>query len=224
MRVMLVPGFTQTRRSWDPVLRRLPADLDVTALDVPEGLGFVGTALALGEAGGAGVYVGYSMGGRLCLQLALERSDLVDRLVLVSTSPGIADPTERAARRDADREWVRVLEDRGVDVFYERWLAQPLFASLSPDAAGLDSRIRNRAVLAHQLRALGQGVMPPLWDRIAELSMRVDLTVGGLDAKYVKVATAMNDHLTNGSVHLIEGAGHAVHLEEPGTLARLLTS
>ena len=222
MRVMLVSGFTQTPRSWGPVLHRLPADLAVTALDVPEGLGFVGTALALGDAGGAGVYVGYSMGGRLCLQLALERPDLVDRLVLVSTSPGLADPTERAARRDTDKEWVRVLEDRGVDVFYERWLAQPLFASLSPEAAALDSRIRNRAVLAHQLRALGQGVMPSLWDRLGELAMRVDLTVGALDAKYVEIAAAMDERLTNGRVHVIDDAGHAVHLEKPETLARLL--
>ncbi len=221
---MLVPGFTQTPRSWEPVLRRLPVDLDVTALDVPEGLDFVGTALALGTAGGTGVYVGYSMGGRLCLQLALERADLVERLVLVSTSPGIADPTERAARRDADREWIRVLEDRGVDVFYQQWIAQPLFASLSPDAAGLDTRIRNRAVLAHQLRALGQGAMPPLWDRLGDVSMRVDLTVGGLDAKYVKLAAAMDARLTDGTVHEVDGAGHAVHLEKPTTLARLLAS
>ena len=43
-------------------------------------------------------YVGYSQGGRLCLQLALDRPESCDRLVLVSASPGIADPGERAAR------------------------------------------------------------------------------------------------------------------------------
>ena len=34
---------------------------------------------------------GYSQGGRLCLQLALDRPEVVHRLVLVSASPGIAD-------------------------------------------------------------------------------------------------------------------------------------
>jgi 2-succinyl-6-hydroxy-2,4-cyclohexadiene-1-carboxylate synthase len=223
VRVVLVPGFTQTARSWDPVIRRLPADLDVIALDVPEGLDFRGTARALGEAGKRGVYVGYSMGGRLCLQLALDHSDLVDRLVLVSTSPGIPDPTERAARRDVDREWVRVLEDGGVDAFYERWLAQPLFASLSPDAAELETRIRNRAVLAHQLRALGQGAMPSLWERLGDLSMRVDLAVGGLDTKYVEIAGRMCEQIGDATLHVVEGAGHAVHLEQPAALGRVLS-
>jgi 2-succinyl-6-hydroxy-2,4-cyclohexadiene-1-carboxylate synthase len=222
--MVFVPGFTQTPRSWEPVLRRLPPDLEVAALDVPEGLDFVGTALALGEAGGTGVYVGYSMGGRLCLQLALERPGLVDRLVLISTSPGIADSTERAARRDADREWVRVLEDRGVDVFYQRWLAQPLFTSLSDDAAGLDSRIRNRAVLAHQLRALGQGAMPPMWDRLGKLQMPVTLVVGALDKKYVEIAMAMNAQIFDAFVHVCGRVGHAVHLEEPLALLQALTS
>ena len=56
------------------------------------------------DAAGEAVYVGYSMGGRLCLELAVQRPDLVEALVLVSTSPGIADDAERAARLAADRD------------------------------------------------------------------------------------------------------------------------
>ncbi|HEY8217014.1 MAG TPA: hypothetical protein VIH82_07765 [Acidimicrobiia bacterium] len=72
MRLRMVPGFSLTARSWDPLEKALPVDWDVQALDVPDGLDFVGTADALAHRGGAGTWVGYSMGARLALRLALE--------------------------------------------------------------------------------------------------------------------------------------------------------
>ncbi|MEX2267186.1 MAG: alpha/beta fold hydrolase, partial [Acidimicrobiia bacterium] len=98
MRLRLVHGFTQTIRSWEPMEARLPRDWDVQPLEVPDGLDFVATAETLGMRGGTSTWVGYSMGGRLSLRLALDRPDLVERLVLVSASPGIASPGEREAR------------------------------------------------------------------------------------------------------------------------------
>ena len=89
---------------------------------------------------GPGDYVGYSQGGRLCLQLALDRPTSVHRLVLVSASPGIADADDRAARVDADERLAQEIERDGVDAFLERWLAQPLFATLPRERAGLDER------------------------------------------------------------------------------------
>ena len=99
MPLVLVPGFTQTAASWDPVLAHLPPDLEALAVDVPAGLDFVETATAIGEQRGRAVYCGYSMGGRLCLRLALDRPDLVRGLVLLSASPGIADAAGLDARR-----------------------------------------------------------------------------------------------------------------------------
>lgn len=224
MRIVLVPGFTQTARSWDPVVAALRGDAEIVALDVPSGRDFVATAHALGDTGGTGTYVGYSAGGRLCLWLALDRPELVERLVLVSASPGIADPAERTARRDADEQLAQEIERGGVNAFLERWLDQPLFVSLPRDAAGLDARERDPAVLAHALRMLGQGAQEPLWDRLGELRMPVTLVVGALDEKYTDIARAMARQLTAARVHVLGGAGHALHLEQPEALADLLSS
>ena len=130
------------------------------AVDVPDGLDFAATAAALGDVAARATYVGYSMGGRLCLQLALDRPELVERLVLVSASPGIADDAERAARRDADERLAQEIERDGVDAFLERWLAQPLFATLPRERAGHRRATRRRTPstrLTHQLRVLGPG-------------------------------------------------------------------
>ena len=47
-------------------------------------------------------WLGYSMGGRYALHVALRHPELVRRLVLVSATGGIDDPAERAARREGD--------------------------------------------------------------------------------------------------------------------------
>ena len=127
--LVVVSGFTQTAASWSTVVELL--DAPVRAPEVSPSGDFVSTAHRLDD--GAATYVGYSQGGRLCLQLALDRPEVVLRLVLVSASPGIADDTERAARRDADERLAQELERDGVDAFLERWLAQPLFATLPRD-------------------------------------------------------------------------------------------
>jgi 2-succinyl-6-hydroxy-2,4-cyclohexadiene-1-carboxylate synthase len=217
----LVHGFSQTERSWDA----LALD-DAIALRVPDDLDFVATAAALGDAGGRATYVGYSMGGRLSLQLALDRPAMVERLILISASPGLASADERAGRRASDDELAREIERDGVDAFLERWLAQPLFATLPADKAAIDERRTGNTVarLVHQLRALGQGTQPDNWPRLGELGMPVLLVAGALDAKYVDIARRMADAMADASLEVIEGAGHACHLEEPQAVRHLLTT
>jgi 2-succinyl-6-hydroxy-2,4-cyclohexadiene-1-carboxylate synthase len=218
--LVFVHGFTQTPASWAPVSDLL--DLSTRSLVVPDGPDFVTVAHALDD--GPATYVGYSQGGRLCLQLALDRPDRVHRLVLVSASPGIADTDERAARRAADERLAHEIERDGVDVFLERWLAQPLFATLPRERSGIDERRAGNTVasLTSQLRVLGQGAQPSNWERLGGLRMPVLLIVGGLDTKYVDLAHRMAEQIPDVRVEVIDGAGHACHLERPERVAHLL--
>ena len=219
---VFVPGFTQTATSWDPVTELLGAPARVCA--VAGDRDFVATAAALDV--GPGDYVGYSMGGRLCLQLALDRPDVVRRLVLVSASPGIADAVDRAAHVEVDEVLAQSIERDGVDAFLERWVAQPLFATLPRDRAGLDDRSAGHTVgsLTHQLRVLGQGAQPSNWERLDQLAVPALLIVGALDTKYVDIAQRMATAIPDARVAVISDAGHACHLEQPEQIAQLLTS
>ena len=168
--------------------------------------------------------MGYSLGGRLCLRLALERPDLVRGLVLIGASPGIADPGQREARRAADEVLARRIERDGVEAFLDAWLGGPLFASLPVEAAGREERLANTAEgLASALRRLGTGVQESLWDRLGELRPPALLVAGERDPKFAGIAREMAAAIGPAArVAVVAGAGHAVHLERPAETAALV--
>lgn len=219
MPTFLVPGFTQTAGAWSEVIAALPLRAEVIALDVPNQPTFTDTVDALAVAGGVGMWAGYSMGGRLALTLALARPDLVQRLVLVSTGVGIENDEERHARVIADHELAAHAEALGTERFLDEWMSQPLFAG--QPASARSHRIRSADVLAHQLRVLGQGQMPPLWSQLAQLAIPVLLLTGTDDHKYDSIAAQAAARLPQGIHKRIPG-GHGLLHEAPVAVARAI--
>lgn len=223
-RLVLVHGFTQTGRSWGPVASELARHCEVVRVDAPGhgrsaalALDMVEGARCLGRTGGPATYIGYSMGGRLCLHLALAEPHLVQALVLVGATAGIEDPGERRARQRHDEALAVELEQVGVAEFVRRWLAQPLFAGLDDTTAGVAARLENTvAGLAGSLRLAGTGAQEPLWTRLAELAMPVLAVAGRRDEVFRARAQAMAAAIgPNADVAVVPGAGHAVPGEQP---------
>lgn len=230
---MLLHGFTQTGRSWNPVRRRATRyraaapDLrghGAAAARLPAGFAEVTADLDALVADGA-VLAGYSMGGRIALHYAVARPGRLFRLVLVGASPGLADPRQRAARRATDDALADRIEAIGVEAFARDWAGEPLFAGQAPAVAALAHAERLRqtpAGLAAALRGLGTGVMEPLWERLGEVRIPVDLVVGGRDSRFRATAEAMAARLPRAEVVVVPGAGHTVHLEAPAVVAAVL--
>ena len=231
--IVLLHGFTLTGRSWEPVLAWLsgsePVALDLRGhgtardarpIDFPS---VVGDVVAVAPAGAT--LCGYSLGGRVALRAALDHPGRFGRLVLVGTSPGIADAVQRAARRAADDALAARVDGMTMETFAREWGALGLFAT---QPAGVSEfahadRLRNDPrALADALRGLGAGVMEPMWDRLHELDMPVTLAAGERDPKYVDIARAMAERIPGAEVAVVAGAGHAAHLEAPDVVAALL--
>jgi len=220
--LLLLHGFTQTGASWDGVRRALGGRYRALAPDLGAGPWEAELDRLEALAPGEHVLAGYSMGGRLALALALRRPERVRALVLVSASPGLADAGERAARRAADAALADRIEAIGVEAFAREWAAQPLFAGQPAAVAALaheDRLRRSAAEHAAQLRGLGTGEMPALWDRLAELAMPVTLVVGERDPKFRAIAARMAERLPDAALLEVPGAGHAVALEAPEAVA-----
>lgn len=230
--LVLLHGFTQTRQSWRRTAQALAPRYRALVPDLP-GHGQADRRTPSFDACAAYVralvpartftLVGYSMGGRIALHSAFTLGPgIVTRLVLVGASPGIADPTERAARRRADDALADRLETMAIEDFAREWGSQPLFAGQPPRvaAAAYADRLRNTpAGLAAALRGLGTGVMTPLWDRLPALAIPVTLIAGERDEKFRAIAAAMLERLPNATLTVIPGAGHAAQLEDPAAVA-----
>ena len=171
---------------------------------------------------GRATVVGYSMGGRLALYLALRHPRRCSGLFLESASPGLEDATERAARRRADEEKARRLETDDFETFLRDWYAQPLFASLARRDGLVEETIEARrgndpAELARALRGMGTGAQPPLWGELPGLAVPTLALAGELDEKFVAVSRRMAAASPNVRAAVVPGAGHNVRAEAPET-------
>ncbi len=165
--------------------------------------------------------LGYSMGGRLALFLATVAAERISALVLESSSPGIRDPEERREREARDAALAAAIERDGITAFVDRWERLPLFATQArlPDAERAAQRTQRLALsprgLANSLRGMGQGVQPPLFERLATIPMPALILVGALDPAYCALGRQMARLIPNARLAIIPDAGHAVHLEQP---------
>jgi 2-succinyl-6-hydroxy-2,4-cyclohexadiene-1-carboxylate synthase len=232
--LVLLHGFTHTGASWDRAVAALPERYRPVALDI-RGHGAASDVRPVSVRGVIDdvgrltaepfELVGYSMGGRLAMHVALGLPRRVRRLVLIGASPGIADSAARAERRAADDRLADEVEAMSIEAFAERWAQAAVLADQPPAVQAVvhADRLRNTpAGLAAALRGVGTGALPSLWGRLGEIAVPVELVVGERDAKFRAIAAEMAAALPEARVHVVGEAGHAVHLEAPEAVAALI--
>lgn len=244
--VVLLHGFTGSKDTWRDLREELRTDRRIISIDLPgHGGTRVGTEVedySIGRAAAMAVrlltdelgiprfsLLGYSMGGRLALFVALNYAAHVSRLVLESASPGIADCADREARRRSDAELAAFAESAGIEAFVKRWESIPLFESMKRMAPEKIERLRLGRLacrvdeLARSLRGMGAGAQPWLGGELPALRMPLLVITGALDLKFTAIGRQMAALVNDARFEAIAGAGHAPHLERPREFNRLVT-
>lgn len=179
---------------------------------------------AASQLGGPAAVVGCSFGGRVALELAFHRPELVDRLVLVGAGLGSWDWSEETQADFAEEE---ELIERG-DLAGAA--AQQARMWLAPDATPAVRELTEAMTLRSYeqqlpLEELSQATWPSpsAAERLTEIAAPTLVLVGTQDVGDI---VAMADHLAaripGARLERIEGAGHLPSLERPDELNRLL--
>jgi 2-succinyl-6-hydroxy-2,4-cyclohexadiene-1-carboxylate synthase len=174
--------------------------------------------------------IGYSMGGRLALQLAVAHPERVRSVSLIGAAPGIAEEAERSTRVDLDAALADQIESGGVEAFVDHWERLPLFATQAslPDEVRQTIRAQrlgnSAAGLALSLRGSGTGSMAPLHDVLADIETPMCWITGALDTKFTEIAAQVCSTNHRFEQVTITDAGHATHLEAPDAVAEAIRS
>jgi 2-succinyl-6-hydroxy-2,4-cyclohexadiene-1-carboxylate synthase len=242
--VTLLHGFTLSGRNWRELIAKTPTRWTWI---VPDLRGHGDTRTALGAPctmdactsdlqmlwDHLGVkrshLVGYSMGGRLALHVAVRLPERVRSLLTISSHAGL-DEQAREGRRQGDEELAQRIERYGMEPFVNYWQAQPLFSGLERRGAAFAALVRAQRLanrpdgLAASLRGMGAGAMEPLWDELGGVAVPSTFVAGGDDGVYVGWAKRLAEAVPGARLEIVERTGHAVHMQRPAPVARILAA
>lgn len=235
--LLLLHGFTGSSGTWLPFCEKwgshsmlicpdLPGHGKTESPDEPERYSMGNTirdlCAILDELGVERCNVlGYSMGGRIALGFTVAHPGRVGKLVLESSSPGLKTEEERIGRRMKDSELANFIKEQGIEAFVDYWQNIPLFKTLQEMPQPIREAIRAQRLanspvgLANSLCGIGTGAQPSFWESLRSLDGDVLLLAGERDGKFRGIAGKMAQRLKSPRIEIIEGAGHAIHVENP---------
>lgn len=202
MVIRALHGFLGRGADWD-FLR--DAGFDVRAPSL-----FSGDSLDDVQPSADDVLLGYSMGGRLALQLLRERP--AAKAIIVSAGLNIDDEQQRAARRLADEAWAQRFESEEWPSLMHDWNAQPLFGG--HEVPRLESAFDRRA-LAVALRLWSPAALEPLAPHLRDIDTPILWIAGARDAKYVAEGRRAVEFLPRAELWICPDAAHRVPWEQP---------
>lgn len=168
---------------------------------------------------------GYSMGGRLALQLALHSPKLFSGLIMESSTFGIEDKTERQARQSLDAQKCDQIIGN-YEGFLEEWKNMPLFGK------PINTDIYKEMYKAHQkqnprwisnsLQGFGTGTMPCVREKLGEIDFPVQLIVGEQDSKFVHINRQIEKEIKDCRIEVVSNATHRVYMEQPDQVIQII--
>ncbi len=170
-------------------------------------------------------YLGYSLGGRVLLDIYSKHPEIFQSLILESSSPGLVAESEKKLRVKIDRDNREQLLQNPAAFFME-WYQQPIFFSLQLQSEIYKSIISERmsnfnSELQKLLLETSPGANQSLWETIK--SVKNGLYIAGrLDTKYSNLSQSLVAQNPNFGVEIIEHVGHCAHRESPHEFARVV--
>lgn len=234
MQLSLLHGWAMHSGLWDPLLPALPSAEVVKALDLP-GHGYCAdypqdytlesvAGIMQQQLPEQSVLVGWSLGGMVGMEIALQHPQQVQALILISSTPRFVngDDWDKGVTAAVLEGFASELE-LGVERTVSRFLSLQLGNTRSTEQLRLLRQlVKSRpapeaAVLRAGLAILANADMR---SRLSQLTMPVLIIQGQRDRLTPTAATQwLLEHVVNAQSQIITGAGHAPFLSHSNEVA-----
>lgn len=163
--------------------------------------------------------VGYSLGARVALHVALQHAGDFAGVIALSAHPGFKNEREKKQRCAEDTEWANLLRQNPQE-FWTRWnRRESLSTSALPQrSVPTPEEASQWASILEDLSTGRQTYLPPF---LAEVRLPLLAIAGENDATFTQFLEFFPINV--GKVK-IAGAGHRIPLERPQELAELLNA
>jgi 2-succinyl-6-hydroxy-2,4-cyclohexadiene-1-carboxylate synthase len=159
--------------------------------------------------------VGYSMGGRLALEVFKQAPENLRKLVVVSSHVGLTTVTEKTQRLSHDQVWADQFRTQGFDKTLSAWNAQAVFTGGQIEPSRKKQE-RVKEAIAQSLEFWSLGHQAKLELQKLDFS-KLDFIIGALDEKFKTIYKEANIQVSQ-----IPKAGHRVLFDNPVALANSL--
>ena len=217
MILAFVHGFMGAPSDWDNVRTELQNFKTITPPIRPAPDWDTGVAQLEQEIPENSVLIGYSMGARLSLALALAHPQRYRGLIFCSGNPGIEEEQQRVNRYASDCRLADRIAKADRQEFLEYWYSSAVFASLRTDVrkAEIERKLaRGGDDWSGILRTYSVAQQPNFWPCLPELQLPCLAIAGQQDKKYARLMARMNT-LSNIQTRIVPACGHIVHHEQP---------
>ena len=230
-RVFFLHGFLGRPSDWRPVQSQI--NLSSTAIDLfgderwspqssirqwgPKFNSALEEALGNQESE-QNILVGYSMGGRLALGAFFADNSVWNKLILVSSNPGI-ESQEISERKKFDTQWAHRFLNEDWKSLIEAWNGQPVFHGSANEPLRLENDFR-REDLAQALTNWSLSEQEDFRDRMDR--KEILMVCGAQDQKYQKMAEELKAKSPSLQLQIVKGSGHRVLFDQPVELAKFV--
>lgn len=161
------------------------------------------------------IYLGYSLGGRIALQL----QEGAFATVVLSAHPGLETQEEKTLREQIDKKWCEKLLHLPFETFIAEWYAQPIFNTLHKRPSLLQEIIQRRIRHNHPQKLADTFMEMSLsqQSRVTDFSCPTLFLYGEEDWKYRHLYCKLPNTVT---VRCIKQCGHVIHLENTAECAK----
>lgn len=210
--IIFLHGFLGSHADWDPFVQAFSKTHHCHAFDLP-GHGSspcVSTKQLFSEIPRNSHLVGYSMGGRLALELFCNEPDSFNSLTLISTNPGLE--SETAEKITFEKEWINRFQTWPIKECVEMWYQNDLFVDFSIPKRRYQQNGKGLAFALEEFSIVKRG---SFWNDISQINKKVLWIFGENDIKYVAIGNRILQSSDCHVVNFIPGCSHAAHIDDP---------